>query len=86
METEHKVISMQCDAYEPDRIAGIIKEDMEEHSQDYCRGGCPGALQEAMHLMRSQNENADMRMKKIRYTVDNVQNPLAPEPDGRVLY
>jgi uncharacterized protein (DUF362 family) len=30
LEQKHKVLIMQCDAYDPDRIAGIIKDGMEE--------------------------------------------------------
>jgi uncharacterized protein (DUF362 family) len=30
-----------------------------EHSPDYCWGGCPGALQEAMHIFRGFNPDVD---------------------------
>ena len=30
MEQKHKVLIMRCDSYDPDRIAGIIKDGMEE--------------------------------------------------------
>ena len=58
----------------------------EEHSRDYCWGGCPGALQEAMHILRAFNPGLDKRMKKIRYVVGRVEGPLDLEEDERVIF
>jgi uncharacterized protein (DUF362 family) len=58
----------------------------EEHSKDYCWGGCPGALQEAMHIFRGFDDEVDTTMKKIRYVVGRVDGPLELEPDERVIF
>jgi uncharacterized protein (DUF362 family) len=58
----------------------------EKHSPDYCWGGCPGALQEAMHIFRGFNPEVDRRLGKIRYVVGEVEGPLDLEPDERVIF
>lgn len=58
----------------------------EAHAPDYCRGGCPGALQEAMHIFRKINPDVDKRMQKVRYVVGRVAEPLNLDPGERVLF
>ena len=58
----------------------------EAHSPKYCWGGCPGALQEAMHIMRGFFPNADREIKKIRYVVGKVEGPLNLDKDERVIF
>jgi len=58
----------------------------EAHSPDYCWGGCPGALQEAMHIFRGYCPDVDRVMKKVRYVVGRVEGPIEPAPDERVLF
>ena len=45
------------------------KDFPKAHSLDYCHGGCPGALQEAMHIFRGFNPDVDRQMQKVRYVV-----------------
>jgi uncharacterized protein (DUF362 family) len=58
----------------------------EKHSPDYCWGGCPGALQEAMHIMRGFCPDVDKKMQKIRYVVGKVDGPLDLADDERVIF
>ena len=58
----------------------------EKHSPDYCWGGCPGALQEAMHIMRGFSPDVDKEMQKIRYVVGKVDGPLDLADDERVIF
>ena len=58
----------------------------EAHSPDYCWGGCPGALQEAMHIFRGFYPNVEKEMKKIRYVVGKVEGPLDLDEDERVIF
>ncbi len=58
----------------------------EKHSPDYCWGGCPGALQEAMHIMRGFLPDVDQQMQKIRYVVGKVDGPLNLADDERVIF
>ncbi|MCZ2150968.1 MAG: DUF362 domain-containing protein [Bryobacterales bacterium] len=58
----------------------------EKHSRDYCWGGCPGALQEAMHIIRANSPGADHRLKKIRYVVGKVDGPLELQEGEQVIF
>lgn len=58
----------------------------EKHSPDYCWGGCPGALQEAMHIFRGFFPNVDKEMGKLRYVIGNVDGPLNLTADERVIF
>jgi uncharacterized protein (DUF362 family) len=58
----------------------------EEHSRDYCWGGCPGALQEAMHIFETYYPQVLHDMSKVRYVVGKCDEPLDLEPGERVLF
>ena len=58
----------------------------EEHSPDYCWGGCPGALQEAMHIFKGYYPNVNREMKKVRYVVGKIDEPLELGEDERVIF
>ncbi|MFH1982893.1 MAG: DUF362 domain-containing protein [Pseudomonadota bacterium] len=58
----------------------------EAHSPDYCWGGCPGALQEAMHIFRGFYPDVDTSMKKIRYVVGKVEGPLDLADGEKVIF
>jgi uncharacterized protein (DUF362 family) len=58
----------------------------EEHSPDYCWGGCPGALQEAMHIFRGFYPNVDREMKKTRFVIGKVDGPLEVGDDEMVIF
>jgi uncharacterized protein (DUF362 family) len=58
----------------------------EAHTRDYCWGGCPGALQEAMHIFRGFYPGIDREMQKVRYVVGDVRGPLDLEEGERVIF
>jgi hypothetical protein len=58
----------------------------EEHSNQYCWGGCPGALQEAMHIFQQYYPDVHRQMKKVRYVVGRVEGPLNLEEGERVVF
>ncbi|MBT8357489.1 MAG: DUF362 domain-containing protein [Deltaproteobacteria bacterium] len=58
----------------------------EKHSTDYCWGGCPGALQEAMHIFRGFYPNVEQEMQKVRYVVGMVKEPLELEEGEKVIF
>jgi len=58
----------------------------EAHSRDYCWGGCPGALQEAMHIFRGFYPDVDQTMQKVRYVVGKVDGPLDLDDGEKVIF
>ncbi|MBW1773499.1 MAG: DUF362 domain-containing protein [Deltaproteobacteria bacterium] len=71
---------------EESRLSCTVGTFPEKHSPDYCWGGCPGALQEAMHIFRGFDPNVDQEMGKVRYVVGKVDGPLDLEDDERVIF
>jgi uncharacterized protein (DUF362 family) len=69
-----------------DNLRCIVGKFPEDHSPDYCWGGCPGALQEAMHIYQAYDPNVGHRMKKICYVVGKVEGPLNLAEDERVIF
>ncbi|MBC8439085.1 MAG: DUF362 domain-containing protein [Deltaproteobacteria bacterium] len=58
----------------------------EKHSPDYCWGGCPGSLQESMHIFRAFYPEIEKEMGKVRYVVGKVEGPLNLEKNERVIF
>jgi uncharacterized protein (DUF362 family) len=58
----------------------------EKHSPDYCWGGCPGALQEAMHIFKGYYPNVNQEMKKVHYVVGQIDGPLELDEEERVIF
>jgi len=58
----------------------------EAHSPDYCWGGCPGALQEAMHILLGFQPDVARKMGRVRYVVGRVEEPLDLEAGERVIF
>jgi uncharacterized protein (DUF362 family) len=58
----------------------------EKHSPDYCWGGCPGALQEAMHICKAYHPDVYTDMKKTRYVVGKLDEPLDLDEEEKVLF
>ncbi len=58
----------------------------EKHSAQYCQGGCPGALQEAVHIFRGFDPDVDKKMKKVRYVVGNIDGSLNLADEERVFF
>jgi uncharacterized protein (DUF362 family) len=58
----------------------------EAHSRDYCWGGCPGALEEAMHIFKGYYPNVHREMKKVHYVVGEIEGPLDVREDERIVF
>lgn len=58
----------------------------EKHSPDYCWGGCPGALQEAIHIFQSYQPDFWEKLGKVRFVVGRIEGDLDLEPDERAVF
>jgi uncharacterized protein (DUF362 family) len=54
--------------------------------RDYCWGGCPGALQEAMHIFKGFDPDVEDKMEKIRVVAGKVDKPLNLAKNEKVLF
>lgn len=75
------------DYFGPDsNLTCTVGKFPEKHSPDYCWGGCPGALQEAMHIFKGYYPDVEREMKKVRYVVGRVDGPLDLDEDEKVIF
>lgn len=58
----------------------------EKHSPDYCWGGCPGSLQESMHIFRAFYPEIEKQMGNIRYVIGKVEGPLNLGKNEKVIF
>lgn len=68
------------------RLNCTVGKFPEAHATEYCQGGCPGALQEAMHIFRGFNPDVGQQMRKLRYVVGRVDQPLDLDENERVIF
>ena len=53
---------------------------------DYCWGGCPGALEEAIEILRRYDEEIDGKMPRIHIVFGAYDGPIDHKPGERVVF
>ncbi len=53
---------------------------------DYCWGGCPGAMEEAIELLRLFDGQTDEKMPRTHIVFGDYQGPLDVQEDERVVF
>ena len=53
--------------------------------EGYCWGGCPGALQEAIEIMRLFDATTDARLPRTHVVFGDYDGPMDVRPDERVI-
>ena len=56
-----------------------------EHS-DYCWGGCPGAIEEAIEIMRLYDEKCDEKMPRLHVVFGAYDGPIDAGPGEKVVF
>jgi uncharacterized protein (DUF362 family) len=56
-----------------------------EHS-NYCWGGCPGAIEEAIEILRQFDEECDAKMSRMHVVFGAYEGPIHPAPDEKVVF
>jgi len=86
--TGFQICRKRIDDYfnEKSKLTCVVGRFPEKHSPDYCWGGCPGALQEAMEINREAFPDVDRTMKKIMYVIGDVDEPIEVDRETRVLF
>ncbi len=56
-----------------------------EHS-DYCWGGCPGAIEEAIEILRVYDQETDRKMPRTHVVFGNYQGPIDAAPGENVVF
>ncbi len=58
----------------------------EREYTDYCWGGCPGAIEEAIEILRLYDDRCDEKMKKMHVVFGAYQGPIDAGPDEWVIF
>ena len=53
---------------------------------DYCWGGCPGTIQEAIEIIRVYDEQADAKMPRLHFVFGAYQGPIDARPGEKVVF
>jgi uncharacterized protein (DUF362 family) len=53
---------------------------------DYCWGGCPGALEEAIEILRMYDASTDDKMPPVHIVFGAYQGAIPAKPDERVVF
>jgi uncharacterized protein (DUF362 family) len=56
-----------------------------EHT-DYCWGGCPGAIEEAIEILRVFDKQCDARMKRLHVVFGAYRGPIDAKPGEKVIF
>ncbi len=56
-----------------------------EHS-DYCWGGCPGAIEEAIEILRAFDERTDTKMPRLHVVFGAYDGPIDAGPGEKVVF
>ncbi len=56
-----------------------------EHS-DYCWGGCPGAIEEAIEVLRVYDKETDQKLPRLHVVFGAYDGPIAAAPGERVVF
>jgi uncharacterized protein (DUF362 family) len=58
----------------------------ERERTDYCWGGCPGALEEAIEIIRLFDEQCDEKMPRMHIIFGAYEGPIDAKPGERVVF
>jgi uncharacterized protein (DUF362 family) len=53
---------------------------------DYCWGGCPGAIEEAIELLRLYDKELDEKMPRLHIVFGAYEGPIDAKPGERVVF
>lgn len=54
--------------------------------EDYCWGGCPGAIEEAIEILRLYDKATDEKMPKVHVVFGNYQGSIDAQPGEKVIF
>jgi uncharacterized protein (DUF362 family) len=68
------------------RITALAGPPPEKVPGEYCWGGCPGAIEEAIEIVRQLDERADEKMKPLTVVFGGYQGPITPRAGEKVVF
>jgi uncharacterized protein (DUF362 family) len=72
--------------FEGTHITAYAGPPPEPEHTDYCWGGCPGALEEAIEILRLYDKDCDQKMPRMHVVFGAYDGPIDARPGEKVVF
>ncbi len=72
--------------FEGSKITAYAGPPPETEPTDYCWGGCPGAIEEAIEILRVFDSQCDERLKRLHVVFGAYSGPIDAKPGEKVVF
>lgn len=72
--------------FEGSAITAYAGPPPESEKTDYCWGGCPGAIEEAIEILRLYDAGCDARMPRLHVVFGAYRGPIDARPGEKVVF
>lgn len=72
--------------FEGSHITAYAGAPPELERTDYCWGGCPGAIEEAIEILRAYDKECDAKMPRMHVVFGAYEGPIDARPGEKVLF
>jgi hypothetical protein len=72
--------------FEGTNISAYAGPPPEPEHGDYCWGGCPGAIEEAIEILRVYDKETDQKMPRMHVVFGKYDGPIAAGPGEKVVF
>jgi hypothetical protein len=72
--------------FEGTNITAYAGPPPETERTDYCWGGCPGAIEEAIEMLRAYDRECDQRMPRMHVVFGAYEGPIDAKPGEKVVF
>jgi uncharacterized protein (DUF362 family) len=72
--------------FEGSKITAYAGPPPESERTDYCWGGCPGAIEEAIEILRLYDKECDAKMPRLHVVFGAYDGPIDAKPGEKVVF
>jgi uncharacterized protein (DUF362 family) len=72
--------------FEGSHITAYAGPPPEAERTDYCWGGCPGAMEEAIEILRLYDKECDAKMPRMHVVFGAYEGPIEAKPGEKVVF
>ena len=72
--------------FEGTHISAYAGTPPEPERTQYCWGGCPGAIEEAIEILRLFDKDTDTKMPRLHVVFGNYKGPIDAQPGEKVVF
>ena len=72
--------------FEGTNITAYAGPPPEPEHTDYCWGGCPGAIEEAIEIIRLYDKQTDVKMPRLHVVFGAYEGPIDAKPGEKIVF